>query len=218
MPCSPSPSLASAQAVRDVTYSDRQVIPVKTQVRFTTVLVLPEGEEILDFVCGDKDFWIVSGAQHLAYVKPAKEKAATNLNLVTASGRVYSFLLRESTDEPDLKVYVTPEEPAEGAAMPLRQKRLYRADEVAALRDEIDALTTRESERVALAQRELDERVAQVRVGHPVPRSASRIAGSAMRRRSSSRPSSTTARRPTFARVRQNCRCSTRSVTANRTS
>ena len=154
---------ASAQSVRDVSYSDRQVITVKTQVRFTTVLVLPEGEEILDFVCGDKDFWIVSGAQHLAYVKPAKEKAATNLNLVTASGRVYSFLLKESTDAPDLKVYVTREEAADGAPTAPGQKRLYRADEVAALRVEIDALTARESERVAAARRELDERVARVR-------------------------------------------------------
>lgn len=157
---------ASAQAVRDVSYSDRQVIPVKTQVRFTTVLVLPEGEEILDFVCGDKDFWIVSGAQHLAYVKPAKEKAATNLNLVTASGRVYSFVLRESTEAPDLKVYVT-REGVEDALPPAGPKRLYRADEVAALRSEIDALTARESERVAAARRELDERVAQVRVDLP---------------------------------------------------
>ena len=157
---------ASAQAVRDVSYSDRQVIPVKAQVRFTTVLVLPEGEEILDFVCGDKDFWVVSGAQHLAYVKPAKEKAATNLNLVTASGRVYSFLLTESTDPPDMKVYVT-REGAEDPLPPPGQKRLYRADEVAALRAEIDALVARESERVAAVHRELDERVAQVRVDLP---------------------------------------------------
>ena len=57
------------------------------------MIILPEQEEILDFVCGDKEFWVVSGAQNLAYVKPAKAGATTNLNLVTASGNVYSFLL-----------------------------------------------------------------------------------------------------------------------------
>jgi type IV secretion system protein VirB9 len=41
-------------------------------------------------------------------VKPAREGAATNLNLVTASGTVYSFLLTEKNGgTPDLKVYVS---------------------------------------------------------------------------------------------------------------
>jgi type IV secretory pathway VirB9-like protein len=50
-----------------------------------TLIVLPEHEEILDVVCGDE----ISGssARHnLAHVKPAKDNAATNLNLVTAAG------------------------------------------------------------------------------------------------------------------------------------
>lgn len=158
-------TLASAQSVREVSYSDRTVVSVKAQVRFTTLLVLPEDEDILDFVCGDKDFWVVSGAQHLAYVKPAKEKASTNLNLVTASGRVYSFLLKESTDPPDLKVYVTREEGA--AATTSGQKRFYRAEEVTALREQIDAITTREAERLALVEAELKERVARERIDAP---------------------------------------------------
>jgi type IV secretion system protein VirB9 len=78
-------------------------------LRFTTLIILPDGERILDFVCGDKDFWTISGVENLAYVKPARAGASTNLNLVTASGRVYSFLLTEGADEADLKVYVTGE-------------------------------------------------------------------------------------------------------------
>ncbi len=217
---------ASAQAVRDVTYSDRQVIPVKTQVRFTTVLVLPEGEEILDFVCGDKDFWIVSGAQHLAYVKPAKEKAATNLNLVTASGRVYSFLLRESTDAPDLKVYVTRDDTTAGVGGPTTV--LHRSGSTARTRsprprERSTPRTKRRASRSASpppGAGELDERVAQVRVAI-LPRRVSRFPyrwKSRRRRRSSSRRSSMTARRPTSARGRRNCQCSTRSATAHRTS
>src|SRR5262249_23751419 len=70
-------------------------------------------EEILDFACGDKEFWIVNGSQNLAYVKPAKPGSETNMNLITASGNIYSFVLvevSESKGEPDLKVFVEPKE------------------------------------------------------------------------------------------------------------
>ena len=97
---------AQAQGVRDVSYGPKSIVSVATKVRFTTLIVLPEGEEILDFVCGDKDLWVISGAQNLAYVKPAKSAIATNLNLVTATGQVYSFVLTESNGDPDLKIYV----------------------------------------------------------------------------------------------------------------
>jgi type IV secretion system protein VirB9 len=97
---------ASAQPTREVTYGLRDVIHVNAHLRMTTLLILPESEEILDYVCGDKDFWVISGAQNLAYVKPANAAATTNLNLVTAAGHVYSFLLVEGDRDPDLKVFV----------------------------------------------------------------------------------------------------------------
>src|SRR5262249_30551964 len=78
-------------------------------LRYTTMILLPDDEEILDVLCGDKDWWVISATHHIAHVKPAKEGAATNLNLVTSSGAVYSFLLSEKggNTTPDLKVYVT---------------------------------------------------------------------------------------------------------------
>src|SRR5262245_12085363 len=120
-----------AQSTRDVTYDARAVVPVHAKLRFTTMIILPDQEEILDFVCGDKDFWIVSGSQNLAYVKPAKAGATTNLNLVAASGNVYSFLLTEGTADADLKVYVVPDESMKGAGESL--KRFYTAAEVDAM-------------------------------------------------------------------------------------
>src|SRR5476651_982392 len=99
--------VTEAQTTREVSYNPRSVVRINAKLRFTTMIILPQSEEILDFVCGDKDFWIISGAQNLAYVKPAKAGASTNLNLVTASGNVYSFLLTEGAAEPDLKLYVT---------------------------------------------------------------------------------------------------------------
>ena len=103
-----------------------------TKVRFTTLIVLPESERILDFVCGDKDFWVVSGEEHLAYVKPAKEGASTNLNLITASGTVYSFLLTEGGQEPDLKLYVVGDDAGPSSVAP----RFYAAADVEAWRRE----------------------------------------------------------------------------------
>lgn len=144
---------ASAQGTRDVNYTDRAIVPVHARLRFTTLIVLPEGERILDFVCGDKDFWIVSGAENLAYVKPAKEGASTNLNLIAASGRVYSFLLTEGKGEPDLKLYIVADDLA---ARPDTPRRFYAAGEVEAFRREADearaeAALTRATEAKAAA-------------------------------------------------------------------
>ena len=70
------------------------------------MIVLPRGEEILDVICGDKDFWVITSTQNIAHVKPAKEGAATNLN--RHGQRRVLFLLTEKngTSMPDLKVYV----------------------------------------------------------------------------------------------------------------
>jgi type IV secretory pathway VirB9-like protein len=104
----PAMLLAQTPGIRQVSGAAQTVIPIQTRIRYTTMIVLPEEEEILDVVCGDKDFWVISATHNLAHVKPAKEGAATNMNLVTASGAVYSFLLNEKggNTTPDLKIYV----------------------------------------------------------------------------------------------------------------
>lgn len=99
---------AQTPGVRQVTASADTIVALQTRLRYTTMVVLPDDEEILDVVCGDKDFWVISSNHNIAHIKPAKEGAATNLNLITASGTVYSFLLSEkgATTTPDLKVNV----------------------------------------------------------------------------------------------------------------
>jgi type IV secretion system protein VirB9 len=101
-------ALAQTTGIREVSASAHSLIPLQTRLRYTTMIVLPDNEEILDVICGDKDYWIITATHNIAHVKPAKNGAATNLNLVAASGTVYSFLLseRNGTDMPDLKVYV----------------------------------------------------------------------------------------------------------------
>jgi type IV secretory pathway VirB9-like protein len=124
---------AQVSGVREVTVSERTLVPLNTKIRYTTMILLPEGEEILDVVCGDRDFWVISAAQNIAHVKPAKEGASTNLNLVTTSGAVYSFLLTESKQVlPDLKVYV-----AADPERPRGQPKYYSATQVTALQTEL---------------------------------------------------------------------------------
>lgn len=95
---------------RVVEVGERDVVPIATRLRFTTLIVLPKEEQILDFVCGDKEFWVVNGSHNFAFVKPAKPGGQSNLNLITASGNVYSFTVSEVGENarPDLKVFVEP--------------------------------------------------------------------------------------------------------------
>ena len=64
---------AGAQSgVREVSATERGVIPLQTRLRYTTMVVLPDGEEFLDVLCGDRDFWVISATHNIAHVKPAK--------------------------------------------------------------------------------------------------------------------------------------------------
>jgi type IV secretory pathway VirB9-like protein len=93
-----------------IAYGEKDVIRLKTKLRYTTLIILPKEEQILDFTCGDKEFWVVNGNENIAYVKPAKAGAQTDLNLITASGNIYSFVLSEISEmpeaSPDLKVFI----------------------------------------------------------------------------------------------------------------
>ena len=125
---------AQTAGIREVTATDRNVIPLNTRLRYTTMIVLPEGDEILDVICGDRDFWVVSAVQNVAHVKPAKADAETNLNLVTARGTIYSFLLKEKTGtgQPDLKIYVNASQSA-----PNGRPKYYSAADVEKLNTEL---------------------------------------------------------------------------------
>lgn len=154
---------AQTTGIREVTVSDRNLIQLSTRLRYTTMVVLPDGEEILDVICGDRDFWVVSALQNVAHVKPAKAGAETNLNLVTAKGTIYSFLLIEKSTGPgpDLKVYVNAD-----ATAPAGRQKYYSAAEVDRLQAEVtearEAATRVESqarETIAAARQEFPTRL-----------------------------------------------------------
>ena len=99
---------AGAQGIRTVLDgTGKAAIPVAAQVRHTTTIVLPREETVADVVAGDAEYWDVSAAANVAYIKPLEAGVASNVTLVAESGRVWAFLVAESTDgEPDLVVYV----------------------------------------------------------------------------------------------------------------
>src|SRR5580693_855716 len=98
---------AQSREARTVKYAAKDIVLIKTKLRYTTLIVLPQNEKILDFVTGDKDFWVVEGTQNFCYVKPAKQGISTDVTLITAAGNVYSFLVKEvgESDEFDLKLF-----------------------------------------------------------------------------------------------------------------
>jgi len=153
------PLAAQTSGVREVTASDRSVIPLNTKLRYTTMVVLPQDEEILDVICGDRDFWVVSATQNIAHVKPAKDGATTNLNLVTASGAIYSFLLTEAkTAQPDLKVYVMAD-----PNIVRGKPKYYSASQVSALQGELSEAKAA----IQLAHARNEEAMASFRKEYP---------------------------------------------------
>jgi type IV secretory pathway VirB9-like protein len=111
-----TPAKPAPDPSRHVSYTTTSEVSVSTQVRFTTLLVLPTDEQVMDILCGDRDYWNVGrtdSAPHVVYVKPAKEGARTNITVLTASGGVYSFLVSEISGTgrtADLKVFVEPDD------------------------------------------------------------------------------------------------------------
>lgn len=105
----PSPTFnwpSDNSGVREVTANSKAVIPITARIRYNTTIVLPDGDDIIDAVIGDKEFWVTTNMANMFHLKPAKEGAATNLTLVTANGALYTFLLREGGGAPDLRVTV----------------------------------------------------------------------------------------------------------------
>jgi len=103
---------AQSREARTVKYAVKDIVMIKAKLRYTTLIVLPQSEKILDFVTGDKDFWVVEGTQNFCYIKPAKQGISTDVTLITAAGNVYSFLVKEvgESDEPDIKVFIEPKD------------------------------------------------------------------------------------------------------------
>jgi type IV secretory pathway VirB9-like protein len=97
------------ESARTVQYHAQDIVPIRAKVKYTTLIVVPATEKIMEAATGDKDYWIVDVVGNFCFVHPAKPGISSNLNLITDKGNIYSFTLQDvsaSASEPDLKVIV----------------------------------------------------------------------------------------------------------------
>jgi type IV secretory pathway VirB9-like protein len=100
-----------AEQARTVQYHSQDIVPIRAKVKYTTLIVVPATEKIMEAATGDKDFWIVDVVGSFCFVHPAKPGISTNLNLITDKGNIYSFTLQDISaqgGDPDLKVIIQP--------------------------------------------------------------------------------------------------------------
>jgi len=108
-----TPLVAAAQdaTTRTVQYHESDIVPIHAKLKYTTLIELPSTEKIMEAATGDKDFWVVDVVGNFCFVHPAKEGIASNLNLITDKGNIYSFTLQDvsgSGQAPDLKIIIQP--------------------------------------------------------------------------------------------------------------
>jgi len=164
------PIFAATETARVVKYSQDDIVTVHAKLRYSTLIVLAENEEILDFTTGDKDFWIINGAHNLCYIHPAQAGIRSNLNLITASGHVYSFLLEEISNEPnvepDLKIFIEPKEQS-GVGMDAFARNFVPASEVDAYQREIQGVRDQAAAQVKAAETSAKQQIDKFRSDYP---------------------------------------------------
>jgi type IV secretion system protein VirB9 len=161
-----TPAAHGDSGARTVKYAETDIIPIRAKIRFSTLIVLPVNEEILDATTGDKEFWIINGAYNLCYLHPAQQGIRSNLNLITSTGHVYSFLLTEISNEPnaepDLKIFV---ERKEGSTINGASgvPPLARASEVQAYKAAVDAARADAAQAVHVAEERVQKEIGEYR-------------------------------------------------------
>jgi type IV secretory pathway VirB9-like protein len=157
-------------AARIVKYSQTDIIPIRAKIRFSTLIVLPANEESGEVTTGDKDFWIINGNHNLCYLHPAQAGIRSDLNLVTASGHVYSFLLTEiskdSESDPDLKIFVTPSDQSTLAGS-LGPAQYVRSSELEAYKEEVTELRREVAQDLRRTQEEAAKQMDEFRRTYP---------------------------------------------------
>lgn len=164
------PLRAETDTARVVKYSQNDIVPVRAKVRFSTLIVLPASEDILDFTTGDKDFWVINGVHNLCFIHPAQAGIRTDLNLITASGHVYSFLLTEVSNEPnvqpDLKIFIEPKDQSSVGGQGFFQGYVP-ASEADAYKKEIQTIREQADAQVQTAATQARQQIEKFRYQYP---------------------------------------------------
>ncbi len=90
--------LRADSTARTILYHAKDIVNIRSKVKYTTLIQLPATEKIIEAATGDKEFWIIDVVGNFCFVHPAKKDIRSNLNLITDKGNIYSFTLENSAD------------------------------------------------------------------------------------------------------------------------
>jgi hypothetical protein len=156
---------------RTVVYHARDLVALRAKLHYTTLIVLPEGEDVVEATCGDKEFWIINVRGGLVSVKPAKASTETNLNLLTTSGQIYAFVLTEvSADkgqDADLTVYLEADT-LEGTAVTRAGQKFVPVEQLEDFRAQADLAREQARRATDAARAELEAGVTAIRTTYPL--------------------------------------------------
>ena len=84
-----------------VPYHMGQTPTIAVQLKWSTIIILPSSEKVLEFGCGFKDEWdvVAPAKSNYARIIPLKAGAKTDLMLVTESGNIYTFGLEDVSNQ-----------------------------------------------------------------------------------------------------------------------
>ena len=169
-----TPEAAEPSVIR-VGDNPDQIIRFRTRVRHTTVIQLPGRENILDFVVGDSEYWHLTGAANLAFLKPISEGVSTNVALVCESGRIYSFLVSEQPGQPHLVVRIATAAESDPRISPgAHQPAFVARDQVEAYqqmaeqaRQSAGAAQAEAEQQIAAVQQQAEAEISSFRADYP---------------------------------------------------
>lgn len=160
-----------ARGARTVVYHPRDLVAVRAKVHYSTLIVLPDGEEVVEATCGDREGWLINVRGGLVSVKPASADRQTNLNVVGTSGQVYAFLLTEISADPtadvDLTVYLEPET-LEATTPGGARTSWVRAEQLEDFRAQADLAREQARRATEAAQAELEREITAFRTHYPL--------------------------------------------------
>jgi type IV secretion system protein VirB9 len=159
-----------AQESRTVVIHEKDIVHVAAQLRETTLIVLPREEKVMEVFCGDKDNWIINGAENFITVKPAVKGARTDVHIITDHANAYTLSFSEVSDMPgavsDLKVFLQPA--ADGGGIRLKSSPVFISAEVAErYKQEAAEAAAKVDAEVAEAQRKAKAESDQFRASYP---------------------------------------------------
>lgn len=162
---------ASRAGARAIVYHARDVVALRAKLHYTTLIVLPEGEDVVEATCGDKEFWIVNVRDHLVSVKPARVGGETNLNVLSTSGRIYAFVLTEVSSAADQSVDLTvylETDALEGTVGPSTRPKFVPAEQVEDFRAQAEIARNEARRATEAARADLDTSLTAFRLTYPL--------------------------------------------------